>query len=500
MKICVQEYYIKEITQNFMQNQFIYGRTKSTRSIRSLGIFLKRSDEFIGFAQFGTPQDPEIQKRHSTQFLNMFFKQNYDIIDADLRIVEFYVAHYNPADIFAYKTFKDNEQIGEHSNFIVSHAVNLTKNLNWQAVNIEDGMLYEWVNPEISFYTYKITAHNSDKYYYGVRSIKGQFLDLTIEDCLNDNYYGSGGKKFTNWKNKHKNSLSKGIIKIFKRKSEAYEHERILVGNSYKTDPLCLNSVAGGIGKNAGVRSLEVDKKQFCDICKTNTTHRNNKCISCYMSKANMFKFCTKCKKETKHVGDTCHTCKTENNYRMNYCNTCDRNTKHSKDKCVKCYMKQVHVIKYCLSCEKETKHIGKKCHTCSNKKALSNKFCFDCEKETVHIGNICRRCYLLKTKSLKYCTICKQETKHNGNSCCKCLTTAVNSTKYCVLCKEETKHQGKNCCKCLRKNIVSLKYCSACNKETKHQGTSCYSCQGAKTAHSRWHKSKRKDGCRLCV
>ena len=104
-----------------------------------------------------------------------------------------------------------------------------------------------WLNPERTFYTYRITAEGSDKYYIGYSHAK--HANATEEELLRDGYYGSGGdsegNKFFNWRKRHR-TVRKEILGIFDRRSEALAHEEELVGNAWRDDPLCLNSVPGG--------------------------------------------------------------------------------------------------------------------------------------------------------------------------------------------------------------------------------------------------------------
>lgn len=550
----VQEIIDSDIAQDFIESYHNQGSVRINKKTRSLGIYTQKDSILLGVAQFCAPRTKKKQQDYSTELLRLCFKDNIRVIGGASKIIKFYIQKYNPTDIFTYQdTTGENGKVYEHCGFtLVSQYkkkqylvtpgktledssytelvgipyafrygpdrilgtslgeqfkedgsrktnIELFQDLGWTITETTGDKVYEWINPNISFYTYKITAQGSDKYYYGVSSIKKSFKTLSIEDCLSHDYYGSGGKKFQNWKKKYKKTLSKEVIDIFDLKSKAYQAEKELIGNSYKIDPLCLNSTSGGKGKHA-VRSKLIDKEKHCSICQKNTTHRKNKCISCYMLKATSLKYCSKCKKEAKHVGTKCYSCRSKNTIRIEYCAKCKEETKHSKEKCVPCYMKKVHSTKYCNKCQKQTKHIGLKCHTCSAQNALSSDYCLKCEKDTIHIGEVCRRCYLLKIHSVQYCNDCKKQTKHLGKNCYQCMSNKRASIEYCNDCKEETKHQAGNCCKCLRRKSLSTQYCSLCRKETKHQGLSCYGCQSTKTTHSRWHKEKPKEGCRHCM
>lgn len=92
------------------------------------------------------------------------------------------------------------------------------------------------------YYTYKITllvGEQKDHYYYGKHSTNN----------LDDNYRGSGRilvhyyRKYGHIENK---TYKKEILQFFKNDEELNEAERNLIGELYKTDPLCLNLKQGG--------------------------------------------------------------------------------------------------------------------------------------------------------------------------------------------------------------------------------------------------------------
>lgn len=245
-----------------------------------------------------------------------------------------------------------------------------------------------------TYYTYKITAKDSDKYYYGVSHVK--IANATEDDFLEHNYYGSGGRnnpekqqnKFVNWKRKHSNSLVKEIVEIFKDKEEAYRAEKLLIGELWKEDLNCLNSRGGGIN----IGEINTEGKYSIKTCKTHG--------------------------EVTHVGDTCATCTSNKSVKIKYC--------------------EIHG---------ETKHAGNNCYKCRNQKLVKT---LECSKhgQTKHRGNTCVKCSENAFKpKINNCAI-HGKTKHLGDSCKRCLDSKMFQERLCEI-HGKTKHRGNTCCKC---------------------------------------------------
>ena len=97
------------------------------------------------------------------------------------------------------------------------------------------------------YYIYKIIFLKGDpcgRYYIGKRTFGG-------DDLLKDNYSGSGSFCKTYFKNYGKmlfDTYLKEIIEINPSEKINSDREIEIIGNLYKTDPLCMNKVPGGGG------------------------------------------------------------------------------------------------------------------------------------------------------------------------------------------------------------------------------------------------------------
>jgi len=322
--------------------------------------------------------------------------------------------------------------------------IELFIDLGWHIEETTGDKIYEWFNPNLSFYTYRITASDSDKYYYGVRSIKIPFDELTIKDCLKDDYMGSGGRKFATWRNKHKANLRKNIIEMFPKKFMAYNNEKILVGDSYLTDPLCLNSSEGGVQYEK--KFSEGRNKFYLSECQTHglVKHINEKCVTCAVYKNISYQMC-EIHGLTKFRGAFCSKCVSAKNLKIEVC--------------------RVHG---------ETKHINKKCLKCANQSSFIEKLC-DKHDLVVHHGNVCLKCVKENSITMQIC-LTHGETKHVGEKCFKCFTSESFSTRFCKI-HGETVFRGDNCEKCKNDNLVSVKTCPT-HGEVKHIGDKCYKCR----------------------
>lgn len=97
-----------------------------------------------------------------------------------------------------------------------------------------------------SHYIYKITNLTTGEYYYGKRSYKG--------DWRRDKYMGSGTVLKRKMQKHPDHEWRKEVLLLLESEQEAFEYERVVIGDRYKTDPLCLNLCAGGDG---GIGTLE---------------------------------------------------------------------------------------------------------------------------------------------------------------------------------------------------------------------------------------------------
>lgn len=123
------------------------------------------------------------------------------------------------------------------------------KFLDYHIEIIPGDRIYEWHNPNRVYFTYKITASDSEKYFIGKSKLtmpyKGNVEDnVSLDDLLIDGYLGSGGVEFQNWKTKHEGTLTKEILGVYRTWGEVVEAEKKLVGKCRATDPNCLNSAS----------------------------------------------------------------------------------------------------------------------------------------------------------------------------------------------------------------------------------------------------------------
>ena len=107
-------------------------------------------------------------------------------------------------------------------------------------------------------YIYKITClcgKFKNHYYIGKRTTKNKYI-------YNDNYYGSGEKLRRYYKKyppQNGVTIYKEIIEINPNKEINAKREKDIIGDLYKSDPLCLNLMEGGNGRSV---SKETSKKK----------------------------------------------------------------------------------------------------------------------------------------------------------------------------------------------------------------------------------------------
>lgn len=464
-----------EIAQSFVEENHSQGASKANNTKTSIGLFFE--EELVGVAQFCSPRTSDKKREYSTELLRLAFKKKTRVVGGASKLISFCIKKYNPADIFTYQdTTGQNTKIYEYCGFskvsedakkeyliapsktlgtadrkrkeILSlpYAVSLgpdailgTKlgqvfnedgsrktnielflDLGWTIAETTGDKVYEWINPNLSFYTYKITATDSDKYYYGVSSVKKPFSELTFEDCLNDGYYGSGGNtlknnKFVNWKKKHKENLRKEIIELFERKAHAYNAEKKLIDDLWKTDKSCMNSAPGGLYLGFGKGWREGVSIKRCEI-HGETKHRGKACYKCFMNELVTEQECS-IHGLTKFQGESCSKCAVGKTFSEKVC--------------------EIHGL---------TKFSGKYCRKCTVSKTVSMKEC-KIHGLTKHQGDVCNSCNALSSISFKVCEI-HGETKHTGDRCCKCISAANNTMKDCRF-HGLSNHRGEKCMKC---------------------------------------------------
>lgn len=521
------------------------------QSIRSVG--LHSGDELLAVAQFTTPRTEKKKRDYSTELLRLAFKTDVRIVGEASKLIKFYIHEFSPADIFTYQdTTGELTDVYEHAGMtlvsqskkkqylvapgktretagrkecysVASVAMRgpdallgtalgevfrengkrktnpelFIEELGWHLEETTGDRVYEWIDPNRTFYTYKTTATDSDKYYYGVSHVKK--ANATVEDCLNDGYYGSGGSgkqnKFKNWKKKHEGQLVKEVIEIYQRHSHAFLAERDLVGDLWRTDPLCLNSTRGG-GDGGALFTGEKGRLLHCET-HGETLHNGKACMRCAATKRISLDFCSihgevkhrdgKClycrngsrvalrtceiHGLTKHQGDVCSRCNASSSYSMMVCPT-HGEVSHHNGKCVTCHNQEAISIRDC-PIHGDVKHIGKTCYSCVSESNTSERVC-EIHGKTTFQGSSCAKCNAQNKFSIKTCAT-HGEVVFNGTQCQTCLNNKIVTMRSCPT-HGETKHQGKSCCKCSNESLISMKVCPV-HGESKHRGNSCYAC-----------------------
>ena len=432
----------------------------------------------MGVAVFSTP---EKQKDYTTELLRIAFSR--EVSDGASTLFSAFLTVYKPSDIVALSSAGDElEDCG----------LSLVNNGG-------ENFIYEWVDQERTYYTYRITAFDSDKYYFGVSHVKK--AHASMDDCLNDGYFGSGGQKqgnkFVNWKKAHKNTLQKEVLKIFDRAAHAYSCEKELVGDLWKTDPNCLNSCQGGKSGGALIRTGQFKE----EICPKHglSKHKNGHCAKCWVGSSISLKICpihgeTKFRKnrclkcinrknvslkicpihgETTHQGNSCCKCSAQKYLTEGLCPVHGK-TVFRKNVCQSCFNESHISIKVCPK-HGETKFNGDSCMKCSS--ATTKEMC-PTHGLTDHRGNACLKCVAQKSLTVKRCLI-HGDVQHRGDLCLTCHNEKNISLRICPI-HGKTKHQGNSCCQCSNASPISMKICPI-HGESKHRGKSCCKCASAR-------------------
>lgn len=495
------------------------------RNLRVVSVGLSFGDELVAVAQFCAPRTARVKREYSVELLRMAFKDDVRVVGGASKLLKRYIEAFDPSDVFTYqdttgevtdvyekagfrlartaskkqyliapgKTLATAER-GEYYSMaqIVSRGPDallgtslgqklsadgkrmtnpqlFTDELGWHLEETSGDRVYEWINPERTFYTYKITASDSEKYYYGVSHLKK--AHASQEECLTDGYFGSGGKhkrnKFTNWKLKHDGQLRKEIIGTYDRQALAYEAERALVGELHRTDPSCLNSTTGG--KDGGLRlQRSVAARGVLECPKHGKTF---------------------------HQGAVCASCNAEKRFSLKTC-AVHGEVKHSASHCVMCMSAKTYTQADC-SIHGVTTHKTGKCVKCHNSQALSMSNC-SIHGETKFIGSQCYRCIFADGRGFSE-QVCEKHglTKFRGATCAKCSSRSAFTQEECATHGLAT-HRSGVCQKCKNAESVAMLECER-HGITKHQGKTCGMCSGEKVRHARSHKTTSVPGCRFC-
>lgn len=559
----------KEVATSFLEEHHRQGAVPVASKLVTLGLFFE--EELLGIAQFCFPRTAEKKRLYTSELLRLCFKKEVRVYRGASLLIKEYIKLFHPADFFTYQdTTGEASKVYEHcgmtlvkeekkKQYLVAPGKILAtakrkeyytmasvvkrgpdallgtslgevfsegkrktnpqlfmEELGWHVEETAGDRVYEWVNPGVTFYTYKITALDSDKYYYGVGHVKKG--NATHDDCLTDGYYGSGGKdsknKFHNWKKKHASKLVKEVVETYSRKSEAYRGEADLIGDAWRNDALCLNSRAGGFVVPAN-RIVFLEKE--CEIHGW-ATHAGKSCRRCSSAKSIKALLCEE-HGVTLHQGEHCKRCISEKKNAVKACPV-HGSALHQGSACLACSASKAFSTKHC-EVHGEVTFRGASCMLCAASDRFEKEVC-EVHGEATFRGGVCLSCDVTSRISMKNCSR-HGVTLHQGDSCCKCSSvsaTVKTCEKHgevsftgdaCNVCRAEksvTKglcvvhgevtHTGSKCRLCVNQKAVRWEECEH-HGMAKHQGNSCCSCNAQRTAHKKHSAEKPGKNCFLC-
>lgn len=441
-------------------------------------------NELVGLIAFCAPIEPSLRERYSQELVSVCFKSELQVRGGVSALFSFYVESFNPSDVFAYPSTVEG---------FFSADTELAKTLAHSTENSLHSSVYEWLHPSRTHYVYRITAADSKKYYYGVSHVKK--AQATEDDCLADGYWGSGGttsnlNKFRSWRAKHQDFLQKEVLATFSRKSEAYQAERLFIGELYRTDKLCLNSVAGG--RDGGLNGWRSGSNLQTRNCATHgaAIFIGNRCRKCITAASIIEKLCFK-HGESLHHGESCMRCTAENRVSVRSCEA-HGETKFQGDSCYKCLMSTRGSMR---SCEVHglARFSGDSCIRCYT--APKEKLC-EVHGLAPHSGSLCMSCKNSGLNSVQLCDT-HGETTFKGDSCYRCWGEKSVTFGYCEE-HGETKFRKDSCCKCKFKSKVKIELCEV-HGESKHLNGVCYKCRGESSSHNKNHQDSKNANCRIC-
>lgn len=339
--------------------------------------------------------------------------------------------------------------------------------LGYHVETIPGDRVYAWHNPNRVFYVYEITSTIDNAYYFGrhkdtIRDARnqGNLVPLLVKD----KYFGSGGEKFKNWVatvDNNGGTLIKSIVAIFFTRAEAIDFEKKLIGDKYKTDPNCKNSMPGGVGHSSIATRAEYEN---CPI-HGRSKHRSHRCLKCLYGESITTKTCPT-HGETKFQGNRCCQCRNENTTTVKECPIHGRTTFQ-----------------------------GGSCCQCSVNRVVSTKKC-PVHGTTLFRGNTCSKCGFEGVITKKECPV-HGVVAFRGDTCITCTVNTMYHQGVCDI-HGETTFQSGTCCKCMNATRFSFKECLI-HGVTKFAGQKCCACMAMKTAHTRWHKNKKNPKCHIC-
>lgn len=441
----------------FVIEPSIANRLIEPSSKTSVFLGVTKLNRVVALIEFCYPRTPPLQSKYSTELAAIYCEPGEK--GALSSILQSYIENFDPSDISLQEPL-----FLQYANSLQIFCQQTVDRESADSQTVELLKIYEWLNLNQTHYTYRITAEDSDKYYYGVSHLKTP--RATKEDCADDGYFGSGSRtktnKFFNWKNKHKSELKKEVLETFSRKSEAYAHEKLLVGDLWRTDPLCLNSAPGG--KDGWINRNTGNQIKDCAIHGL-TVHRGEKCYRCIAANSTSVKECP-IHGESKFRGDSCQKCTNNRTIRQAEC--------------------PIHGL---------TTHKGKSCSQCSVDNSKSVKECA-IHGEALHTGDTCATCTAMKGYSEDFCEL-HGATRFKAGKCLKCAQLLVDKLKECPT-HGLTLHRGSACISCSNSKSINFRTC-ATHGYTKHQKNKCSTCIVQKGQHTQRHKEEKLSSCIFC-
>jgi GNAT superfamily N-acetyltransferase len=489
-------------------------------------VALSYNGSIVAVAIFCNPRTSLKQRDYTTELFRMAFHRDYRVTGGGSKLIQFFIRKARPADIFTYQTTSgENTDVYKHAGMELietnetkkilvknglTHETAKNNRVDWFSVGevvrygpdallktklgevlgsdgkrlsnvdlfiqecgyhievIAGDKVYEWRNPDVSYYCYKITSSTRDsKYYIGRKRINK--ATPTFKECLEDGYYGSGGLKYKNWvKLVGEDKLEKEILGVYRTYKEALKAESSLIGDSYQTDPNCLNSIAGGRFSPV-LRNRPKIETLVCSI-HGETTHQGGVCSTCTSNRALNYRDCPT-HGFVKHQGDVCSSCNSQRSVSEREC-AIHGVTTHQGTICMKCNSQAQFSTKTC-TVHGEALFKGDACTLCTAQKAVTERECAT-HGLTKHQGNVCSRCNAESSVSMKECPT-HGLTKHQGAVCNRCNAQRSVSLQECPI-HGEAKFQGGKCVKCRNAALITVKECPV-HGAWKHRGSSCYAC-----------------------
>lgn len=535
---------VKEISTEdadlFLEKNHRSGSVTKKSSVTSLGLVLAADEgtaqDLLAVIQFCRPRTSLKMRKYSHELLRLAFKKDTRVVGGASKLIKHYIRNYKPSDFFTYQdTSGEATLVYEHAGmkfvsqekkkeYLVAPGKTLAtasrkealgmayavrygpdrilgtklgevfdssgkrktnkaiflEDLGWHIETTNGDRVFEWVDPNRTYYTYKITASGSSKYYYGVSHVKK--ARATEKDCLEDGYWGSGGPALKRWKKKYSSGLKKEIIALYDRKMPAYLAEGKLIESAWAKDKKnSLNFHPGGYNGGEGLKPPE-RKALHCEKhgVTLHTLFGSGRavCGKCIAAPRTSIKLCP-VHGLVKHSGDTCYTCYNRSSVRLASCPT-HGETKHQGSHCTKCVAKRVNVKKVC-EIHGETNFKGDSCEKCVSQKRVYEAECPQHGWGKFQ-GSVCYKC-IQKDHEVKRCAI-HGMTLHAGSSCKKCATGKSWTVEKCPKHGEAKFHAG-TCRKCRAEKAVTIKACPT-HGETKHRYSICYKCETEKRRAAR--------------